>query len=405
MKKINITATVTFVVMILIALLFVEVMSGKNENQNRHVIVGFVYDGDESTPYTGNFIRVEKMLSAKYGDQIEIRVKSNSTEDYGKAAIGELVAEGCDIIFTTSYGYGVYAKEFAKDHPEIEFCQATCSNANEEPVLPNYHTFMGEIYEGRYVAGLVAGMKLKEMLDQGVITQEEAKIGYVGAFPYAEVISGYTAFFLGVREIVPTAVMTVRYTDTWSNYSLEKEAAEALIREGCVIISQHSDTIGPAVACESSDEGHPVYHVGYNQSMIDIAPTTSLVSCRINWAPYIMSAVEAVIAKDRIEDHVDANIHGNDAGASFEKDWVQMVELNTSIAAKDSQSVMENAIRQLEKGKIHVFSGEYVGTDPFDPEDEFDLRSGYRENENTSAPTFHYVLDDVITVSIDPRKN
>jgi basic membrane lipoprotein Med (substrate-binding protein (PBP1-ABC) superfamily) len=123
-----------------------------------------------------------------------------------------LVDAGCDIIFSTSYNYGITTKEFAQRYPDIEFCMATCSNANEEPYLENYHTFMGAIYEGRYASGVAAGMKLKELLDSGVITAEQARIGYVGAYPYAEVISGYTAFLLGVRSVVEDAVMTVKYT-------------------------------------------------------------------------------------------------------------------------------------------------------------------------------------------------
>ncbi|MCR4837539.1 MAG: BMP family ABC transporter substrate-binding protein [Eubacterium sp.] len=139
-------------------------------------------------------------------------------------------------------------KKYAGLHPEIQFCEATAPDANDEngdPVYENYHTFMGEIYQGRYISGVVAGMKLKELLDQGILRPEEAKVGYVAAYSSAEVISGYTAFFLGVRSIVPEAVMEVKYTNTWSNYNIEKQCADELIDRGCVIISQHSDTTGP----------------------------------------------------------------------------------------------------------------------------------------------------------------
>ena len=162
---------------------------------------------------------------------------------------------GCDLIFTTSYNYGTVTKEFAEKYPGIEFCMATCANANEEPVLKNYHTFMGKIYQGRYTAGVAAGMKMKELIKEGVITEQQAKIGYVAAYPYAEVISGYTAFLLGVRSVVPDAVMTVRYTNKWNDYRTEKKYAKGLIDEGCVIISQHSDTAGPATACEETAAG------------------------------------------------------------------------------------------------------------------------------------------------------
>ena len=157
-------------------------------------------------------------------------------------------------------------------------------------MLPNYHTFMGTIYQGRYISGIVTGMKLRELIEQKKLTPAQAKIGYVAAFPYAEVISGYTAFFLGVRSVVSEAVMTVSYTNTWSNTTTERKLAEKLIDEGCVIIAQHSDTTGPATACEtaSTRDGKLVFHVGYNQTMTDVAPTTSLVSTRINWTPYFI---------------------------------------------------------------------------------------------------------------------
>lgn len=397
MKKINIISiTVCAIVILVFGIIFYAISN--HDTSERTIKVGFVYNGDESAPYTYNFIRAQRELESRYGDQVEIAVQSNISEEKGEEAMRTLIGEGCDIIFTSSFGYGETAKQLAGEYPEIQFCQATCSDANEEPFYDNYHTFMGEIYEGRYTAGVVAGMKLQEMLDEGVITVDQAKIGYVGAFPYAEVISGYTAFFLGVRSVVPEAVMAVRYTDTWTSYTLEKECAEELIAEGCVIISQHSDTIGPAIACENAQEAHPVYHVGYNQSMLDVAPTTSLVSTRINWTPYILGAVEAVLAGDKIESHIDGNIHGNDAGAGFEKGWVQMVELNSVIATEGTEGVIEATIEAFEDGRVQVFKGDYIGVDPFDPNDTYDLSQGYIENETTSAPLFHYVLQDVITV-------
>jgi basic membrane protein A len=257
---------------------------------------------------------------------------------------------------------------------------------------------MGEIYQGRYISGVIAGMKMKEMIDQGVITPEQAKAGYVAAYPYSEVISGYTAFFLGIRSVVPYATMDVKYTDSWSNYKVEKRVAEELIERGCVIISQHSDTLGPAVACEEVYGTRDVYHIGYNQSMIDVAPTSSIISTRINWEPYILGACEAVLANRRIEECIRGNVHGNDIGAGFERDWVQMLELNSIIAAEGSEETMERLIWEFEEGKVNVFYGDYTGVNPYDETDTIDLSTGYKENENTSAPLFGYVLNDVITV-------
>ena len=398
MKRMRILTVLTALAMILLYGL-VSFFGVKDEDKNRSVKVGFVYDGDESAPYSYNFIKVQRKLDATdFGGRVTTAAKENVAEENGEQAIRELIAEGCDMIITTSYGYGEVAKQLAAEYPEIEFCGATCDNAIRDP-LPNYHTFMGEIYQGRYVTGIVAGMKLRELIDEGVITEDQARIGYVGAYPYAEVISGYTAFILGVRSIVPTATMDVRYTNTWTSYTLEKKCAEQLIEDGCVIISQHSDTIGPAVACEeAADQGKCVFHVGYNQSMIDVAPTTSLVSSRIDWSIYIFAAVNAALNEEPIEKRIDGNIHGNDVGAGFEQGWVQIVDVNNLIAAKGTQEAVDKAIEDLRKRHVSVFKGNYVGVNPDDPNDVIDLKNGYEENKNASAPSFYYILQDVVFV-------
>lgn len=363
------------------------------------VKVGFIYDGDAATPYSANFMRAEEALRNELGDRVTIVPLRNVSEADSEEHVRSLAEAGCDIIFTTSYGYEEAAKTCAHEYPGIEFCQATGDNANTDPVLPNYHTFMGEIYEGRYVSGVLAGMKLHEMISAGTLTEDEAVVGYVAAFPFAEVISGYTAFFLGVRSVVPGAVMKVKYSNTWSGYAVEYQLAKELIEEGCVLISQHSDTIGPAVACEEAHgQGKTVIHVGYNTSMESIAPATSLVSSRINWNPYVLAAVKAVMNNEKIEDAVPGHVHGNDVGAGFERDWVQLLNINDAVAAKGSGARAEELIEQFKNGGIEVFKGPYTGVNPNDAADTIDLSEGYEENADRSAPAFAYVLDDIIEV-------
>ena len=362
------------------------------------VKVGLVLEGDESTPYSSNFIRATDELKLQYGDRVEVEPMYNVAYENSSDAIEKLCSDGCDIIFFNSVEFGEQAKYAAARHPEVEFCQTACDNANKDPYRANYHTFMGRIYEGRYVCGKVAGLKLQELIDEGVIQPEQALVGYVGAFPFNEVISGYTAFFLGVREECPTATMRVKYANTWTGYMLEKTLAKELIDEGCIIISQHSDTIGPAVMCETSESRHPVYHVGYNQDMIDVAPTTSLTGTRIDWSMYVIAAVEAVLENKRIESHVSARIFGNDSCAGFEEGWVKMLDLNKAIAPKGAEELIAETVEQIKAGKIHVFKGDYIGIDPDDPSDTWDLNTEYPENEKSSAPSFHYILKDVITV-------
>ncbi len=365
---------------------------------NSFVKIGFVYVGDASAGYTNSFMKAQTEIEKQYAGKVEAIAKYNVSEDNVDVVLEELVDAGCGLIFTTSYDYGEITKKCAEKYPDIQFCQATCDNANEAPQLPNYHTFMGSIHQGKYICGVVAGMKLKELIRAGQITPDQAKIGYVGAFPSAEVISNYTAFFLGVRAEVPEAVMTVKYANTWANYHLEKSCARELIDQGCVIISQDTDTSGPAAACEEAGTSQPVYYVSYNESMRDIAPTTYLIGPRINWTPYMTAAVKAVLDGKDIETCVEANVNGNDAGAGFENGWVELLELNAYIATDGTEERIEELAEGFKEDKVHVFYGDYTGTNPDDPSDKIDLRQEYRENENCSAPTFKYVLDEVITI-------
>ena len=226
-------------------------------------------------------------------------------------------------------------------------------------------------------------------------------MGFVAAFPTSEVISGYTAFLMGVRSVVSKAQMRVCYTETWSSFAKEKSSAKRLIDEGCVVISQHTDTIGPAIACEetSEEEDKNVYYVGYNQSMSEVAPSSSIVTSRICWEPYILSAVDAVMANKSIESMVSGHIHGTDASAGFDYGWVEMIDLNQQAAASGTQEAMDRVIERFKKDDVSfVFKGNYTGINPFDPSDTLDLRKGYIENENTSYPMFHYILSDIITI-------
>ena len=356
--------------------------------------VGFIYEGDESTPYTYNFALAEHALQETYAERVEVFSKNNVREEDAETPALELIQKGCEIIFTN--GYSEQIKEMAPDHPDVQFCQASYLSSPDENAPKNYHTFKGRIYEGRYVSGIAAGLKLNEMIENRVISGEEALVGYVAAYPTEEVISGFTAFILGVRSVCPDAVMHVRYTQSWGNYSREREAAEKLIEEGCRIIGQHTDTIGPALACEDAATQQSVYHIGYNTGMLDVAPSASITGTCINWTPYIVGAVDALLEGEVIEKHVEGTVNGNDIGAGFELDWVEMLELNNHIAAYGTEKQMNSAIEALKKGKLQVFRGDYTGVDPDNPEDTIDLNKGYEENSNYSSPSFHYILKDVV---------
>ena len=394
MKRVYFLCVITSLMMILLSFGIHRI----TRTAEKHIKVGFIFVGDEITPYTENFIKARNHVMEVYGDQIECVTKYNVTEDQIEGPLNELVEEKCDYIIAPSYGYGPVVKEMAGRHPEIQFCVPTGDNANQEPVLSNYHNCLGTIYQGRYICGVIAGEKLKEMIASGLITPEQAKIGYVAAFPYAEVISGYTSFYLGVQSVVPQATMLVKYTDTWSNYSLEKQVATELIDQGCVLISQHSDTIGPATACENANQKIPVYHVGYNQSMTDIAPTSSLVSCSVDYSNYFEQSIYALLHDKKIEDCIDGKVFGQDSMAGIEKGWVRILDMNYAILPDNIGEIVENTTRKLVSGDIQVFSGPFTGVNPYDASDRIDLHTPFTENEKSSSPAFSYVLDDVITI-------
>ena len=395
MKRVYTAVALTCIVILAIAFNWFRVLNLSGTRD--HLTVGFIYDNDESTPYTCNFSLAKDALEKKYGDQVDILTCSNVPDDEVEKPIRELVKKGCGILFFN--GYSPLVMDLAPEYPEVQFCQASYMDMSGVTAPPNYHTFKGEAYQGRYVSGIAAGMKIREMIDEGVITPDQAVVGFVASFPTSEVISGYTAFLLGVRSIAPQAVMRVRYTRFWSSYAQEKTAAQQLIDEGCVVISQHTDTIGPAVACEEAFPGRHVFHVGYNQSMSEVAPGTSLVAVRICWEPYVTAAVDALMRRKPIESVISGRVHATDASAGFDKGWVELVDLNQQIAAPGTQEAMDSAIDQFRRGDgSFVFKGDYTGVDPQNPNDTCDLRDGFVENEYTSYPTFHYILNDVITV-------
>ena len=394
MKRVYI---ITILVSILVLLFFGTVYSAWNGGSGADgVKVGFIYENDESTPYTYNFALAQSALEREFQDRVQILARSNVPENETEEPLRELIREGCEIIFVNNYSEQV--KAIAPEFPDIQFCQGSFSSGGQGEAPDNYHTFNAQIYQGRYVSGIAAGMKLRDLIDSHTISADKALVGYVGAYPTSEVVSGYTAFLLGVRSVAPEATMRVRYPNAWSSYSREKACAQALIDEGCIVISQHTDTIGPAMACEEAAAEKMVFHVGYNQSMVDVAPTTSLISTRVNWVPYITGAVEAILEQKPIEKHVDGSVNGNDISAGFDLGWVQILELNKHIAVYGTEERLERAIEALQRGSLEVFRGDYIGVNPEDETDTYDLNQGYRENEKTSWPTFNYILKDVITV-------
>ena len=248
--------------------------------------VGFIFLHDENSTYDLNFINAAKESCELLGVDYVLKTNIPEGQECYDAAC-ELADSGCDVIFADSFGHEDYMIEAAKEYPDVQFCHATGTKAHTEG-LKNYHNTFASIYEGRYLAGVAAGMKLNEMIDNGEITADQCKIGYIGAYTYAEVISGYTSFFLGARSICPSATMDVTFTGSRYDETAEKEAATKLIDSGCVLISQHADSMGAPTACENAG----VPNVSYNGSTVDACPNTFIVSSRINWTPYFTLAIK-----------------------------------------------------------------------------------------------------------------
>ena len=357
--------------------------------------VGFIFLHDENSTYDLNFMNAAKEACEALG--VESVFKTNIPEDQScYEAAAELADAGCNIVFADSFGHEDYIIQAAKEFPEVQFCHSTGTKAHTEG-LDNYHNAFASIYEGRYLAGVAAGLKLNEMIDNGDFAAEDAKIGYVGAFTYAEVVSGYTSFFLGARSVCPTATMEVTFTGSWYDETAEKEAANKLIANGCKLVSQHADSMGAPTACETAG----VPNVSYNGSTISACPNTFIVSSRIDWAPYYEFVINAVANGDTIP----ADWTGTLATGS-----VVLTEVNEAAAAAGTADKIAEVKAALEAGTIHVFDtanftvgGETltsymadVDTDAnYEADTEVILDGYFHESEMRSAPYFDLRIDGI----------
>ena len=371
----------------------------KNPDEGSKVKVGFITLHDENSTYDKNFIDAAKEACANLGlvenEDYFIKTNVGETEQCAEVA-ADLVDAGCNIIFADSFGHEPYMIEVAKANPEVQFCHSTGTRAHTEG-LANYHNAFASIYEGRYLAGIAAGLKLNAMIEAGDIKAEEAKMGYVGAFTYAEVVSGYTSFYLGAKSVCPTVTMDVTFTGSWYDETLEKEGAEKLIQGGCKLISQHADSLGAPTACENAG----VPNVSYNGSTQAACPNTYIISSRINWAPYYEYAIKAVM---------DGTAIDTDWTGTLATNSVVLTDLNTTVAAEGTAEAIAAATEKLEKGEIHVFDcstftvkGEALTSykanvdtdDAYTPDTEVVHDGYFSESEFRSAPYFDLQIDGI----------
>ncbi|MDO4743100.1 MAG: BMP family ABC transporter substrate-binding protein [bacterium] len=403
-------------VLLVVAMLFAFAGCGNSEKSSDDFKVGFIFLHDENSTYDLNFINAAKEAAKKLGlsdDQVIMKynVPEQGSDCYDAAA--DLADRGCDIIFADSFGHEDNMIAAAKEFKDVQFCHATGTKAHTEN-LDNYHNAFASIYEGRYLAGVAAGLKLNEMIAAGKFDANDAKMGYVGAYTYAEVISGYTSFYLGAKSICPTVTMDVQFTGSWYDEALEKEAAELLIQKGAKLVSQHADSMGAPTACETAK----IPNVSYNGSTVSACPNTFIVSSRIDWAPYFEYIVNCV--KD---------------GKAIDKDWckgimdgsVKLTDVNETAAAKDTQKTIDETKAKLADGSVKVFDTSTftvtvtdkmnvnakvdadghltsymadVDTDEAYAPDTEVVKDGYfHESEYRSAPYFDLRIDGITTLN------
>lgn len=333
--------------------------------------IGFVHISDPSDMgYTYNHnLGTEKMAKELGISEDQIINKFNIPESAeSETALRELAEEGCNIIFATSFGFEDFVLEVAPDYPEIQFCHATGYKAADSG-LDNVHNYFGEIYQARYLSGIAAGLKT-----------ETNKIGYVAAMPYAEVISGYDAFYLGAKSVNPEVEMLVMYTNSWNDPTKEAQVAQALIDKDCDVIGQHCDSTAPATTAEKNN----VFHVGYNSNMIDAAPKASLTSAVWDWSVYLEYAVNSVLEGKEID---------LDWSKGLKDKVVDISELNEAIIADGTEEKIEEAREKIVSGDWDVFTGPLK-----DNKGKEVVKEGETFIEERSAPTFDHVLEGISVV-------
>ena len=380
-----------------VAMLFSLAACGGGKEPADKLKVGFIFLHDEQSTYDKNFMDAAKVACEAMGVEYAQKTQIPESKDCYDAAVELIEVDGCDIIFADSFGHESFLIDAAKKYPDVQFCHATGTQAHTAG-LDNFHNAFASIYEGRYLAGVAAGLKLNAMIEAGEITANEAKMGYVGAFTFAEVISGYTSFYLGAKSVCPTVKMDVKFTGSWYNEQLEKEAAQALISNGCVLISQHADSMGAPTACETAG----VPNVSYNGSTVAACPNTFIVSSRIDWTPYFKYMIECVQNNKAIDTDWTGNI---------ETGSVVLTDINEKAAAAGTADKIAEVKAKLLDGSIKVFDtanftvgGEVlanykadVNTDEAFEKDTEVIENGvFYESKHRSAPYFDIEIDGIV---------
>lgn len=368
--------------------------------EDADITFGMICLHDENSTYDANFINAARELAKSRNVRVIIKTGIPESDACYNAA-ADLVDQGCDVIFADSFGHETYIMQAAREFPDVEFAHATGTYAHTEN-LSNFHNGFATIYEGRYLAGVVAGYELNEMIANGEITADQAKMGYVGAYPYAEVVSGYTSFYLGAKSVCPSVTMEVRYTGSWYDETAERTTAEALIKADCVLISQHADSSGAPTACQEAGIPNVTYNLAFPGN------STYLVGSRINWTPYF----EYIIDQMRAGEEIDADWTGDLSTSS-----VLLLEYGAGVSA-EVKTAVEAVLAELEAGTRKVFDvstftvgGETLSTYMADVNTDKDFTKDtqviktengityFSESDFRSAPYFDVRIDGITEIN------
>ncbi|MBO5417419.1 MAG: BMP family ABC transporter substrate-binding protein [Clostridia bacterium] len=385
-------------ILLMVVMVFSLAACGDNADSDKgeSLKVGFIFLHDEQSTYDKNFIDAAKAACKEMNVEYVQKTQIPESQKCYDAAVELIESDGCDIIFADSFGHESFLIQAAKEYPDVQFCHATGTQAHTAGVK-NFHNAFASIYEGRYLAGVAAGLKLNEMIDDGKITAEQAKMGYVGAFTFAEVMSGYTSFYLGAKSVCPSVTMDVKFTGSWYDEQKEKEAAQALISGGCVLISQHADSMGAPTACETAG----VPNVSYNGSTVAACPNTFIVSSRIDWTPYFKYMIKCV---------QDGTEIAADWTGTIETGSVVLTDVNEKAAAEGTAEKIADVKAKLLDGSIKVFDTANftvggnavtsymadVDTDAEFAKDTEAIEDGiFYESKHRSAPYFDMEIDGI----------
>lgn len=399
-KLLILISIVLLLSLIIVSLIFLTILKNKeniikNPAGERLFKVGIIYIGNETQGYTrahmDGIVKMKENLDLS--DEQVIERKDVEAIDICYETAVDLAQQGCKLIFATSLKHEGYVILAALEFPEVEFCHASGYKASMSG-LTNFSNFMPAIYQARYVSGVAAGLKLNQMIDDNIISAADCKVGYVGAYPYAEIISGYTAFYLGIKSVCPAAYMVVRYTNSWADLELERKTANNLIDEDCILLSHHTDTDGVAIACEARN----IPCVGYNSDMIQDAPNTIITSAAFNWGVYYTFAANTVM-------------QGKELPLKWSKGYsenaVFLTPLNEKVAAKGTQEKIDSVIELIKTDQLHIFDTstftiqgskleELISDDENYAIYANYIKDGYfQEQELTSSPAFNIRIDGI----------